>query len=264
NAEITLADLFKYPTVAAFTRQIEQAKKEGGYRLPPIVAAPRADRMPLSYAQQRLWFLDKLEPLSSAYNISTVIKFEGNLQTHILRRAINEIIRRHEVLRSRYDEQSGEPFQHILPELELELAEQDLTALGEQGAYEEAIKIARQEASRGFDLRQGPMVRAKLMKTGAEEWVAVFVMHHIVSDGWSMGVMIKELGASYEGYARGAESGMKELEIQYADYAVWQREWLTGEVLQEQIEYWKGQIGNKATEIKTDRERKEVKGIRGG
>src|SRR5262249_30774401 len=175
---------------------------------------------PLSFAQQRLWFIDQLEPGNVAYNMPSAVKLEGRLEAEILEKVVNEIIRRHEVLRTRIEVEGGEPAQ-VIEKWERRRVERiDLTETKEEeGEEEEVRRIAREEARTGFDLGMGRLLRVKLLKLGEEEHVVLFTMHHIVSDGWSMGILVRELGALYQAYCAGEESPLPELEIQYADFA---------------------------------------------
>ncbi len=197
---------------------------------------------PLSYGQQRLWFLDQLEPGNPVYNVPTGVRLRGALQLSALERSLNEIIRRHEVLRTRFLTLDGETVQVIDPEFELRLEVVDLSSLNEAERETEYLKLEQETATGAFDLSNGPLLRARLLRLGVEEHVLLLTMHHIISDGWSMGVLVREVGALYEAFAQGLPSPLTELAVQYADYAVSQREWLQGEVLEEQLGYWREQL----------------------
>jgi amino acid adenylation domain-containing protein len=222
-----------------------------------IPPAPRkGEGVPLSFAQQRLWFLDQLEPGLPVYNIPEAIRLSGRLDAEALRRALNEVVRRHESLRTTFVVKDGRPVQSIAPSLALALPVLDLRDLPEGVREEEARRLAREEAQRPFDLSAGPLVRASLLRLGEEEHVALLTVHHIVSDGWSMDVLVRELAALYDAYSQGKPSPLAELPVQYADYAAWQREWLSGGRLESQLSYWKGQLeGAPALELPTDRPR---------
>src|SRR6185369_15267110 len=196
---------------------------------------PHDDALPLSFAQQRLWFLDQLAP-GAAYNLPGRLHLEGRLDISALEKSLNEIVRRHEALRTIFTTRNGEPVQIILHELHLPLPLIDLSDLPS------VQKFCDEEAQRPFDLTTGPLVRAHLLRLSREEHILLLSMHHIVSDGWSIGVLIRELAALYEANAAGVESPLKELSLQYGDYAVWQREWLQGEVLDQQLAYWRKQL----------------------
>ncbi|HEV7843670.1 MAG TPA: condensation domain-containing protein, partial [Pyrinomonadaceae bacterium] len=222
--------------------------------------------LPLSFAQRRLWFIDQLEPASFAYNITTALRLIGSLDVNALERCLNEIVRRHEALRTTFalnDEQ--QPVQVIAPELKLSLRVEDLSELPEAEREAEAARLATNEAQRPFDLAHGPLLRARLLRLGTEDHALLFTMHHIISDGWSMGVLVGEVGTIYTAYAQGQESPLAELTIQYADYAVWQREWLQGEVMEEQIAYWKKQLGGElpVLALPTDYARPPVQSFHG-
>src|SRR5689334_13446416 len=217
----------------------------------PRVVAPVCDPaeeevfvFPLSFAQQRLWFLHLLDPQSAAYNMPFALRLSGQLDIPALERTLNEIVRRHEVLRTTFDALEGEPVQLIAATQRLELPLTDLSDLPPPERETETQRLALQNALQPFDFARGPMLRASLLRLGEEEHVLSLTMHHIVSDGWSMGVLIHEVAALYTAFSRGRPSPLAELSVQYADYAQWQREWLSGEgeVLAEQLSYWKRQL----------------------
>jgi hypothetical protein len=204
---------------------------------PTIPLQPRAhgtNKFVTSFAQQRLWFLDSFEPHSSAYNMPAALRLTGALNVDALERTRTEVSRRHEALRTRFDVQDGEPVQVIDEPTPFLLTVTEVEAVAQEQRVAELIKA---EASRPFDLATGPLVRAQLLKLSDLEHVLLFTMHHIISDGWSMGVLIKEVATLYNAYVQGAESPLEELPIQYADYAVWQREWLQGDALEQQLDY---------------------------
>ncbi len=247
---------------------IDLLLKKKGIAVPGAQIIPRrmgSDPCPLSFAQERLWFLDQFSPGNSAYNISSAVRLTGNLDLIALEKSFNEIIRRHEALRTRFEIVEGRPVQVIMAASPLKLEVNDLRSLPEQERQQEVMREARQEAGTGFDLSRGPMLRVRMVRVGEQEYVLVVVMHHIVSDGWSMGVMIREVAGLYEAYREGRESPLAELEIQYADYAVWQREWLRGEEIERQVEYWKHQMEGAPPllELPIDRPRPEVQSYRG-
>ena len=218
----------------------------------------------LSFAQQRLWLLDRLSPVSAAYNIPLTIRLTGHLNQAALELAINTIVRRHEVLRTRFQEFEGEPRQVIAGSGELLLEKVDLS--GWQGAEQqkEVRERALREAQIPFDLAQGPLLRVKLLGLGETEHVLLVTMHHIVSDGWSLGIMMREFAAFYRAYSEGEGVPLPELELQYADYAMWQREGLAGGELQEQMGYWKEQLaGLERLDLPTDHPRPAVMSHRG-
>jgi amino acid adenylation domain-containing protein/non-ribosomal peptide synthase protein (TIGR01720 family) len=266
QVEIPLRAVFEEPTIEGLTRRIEEAVRSGENQLaPPLVRASREGRVPLSFAQQRLWFIDQLAPGNAVYNITGAVRLEGRLDLMVLERAINEIVRRHEVLRTRFEVEAGEPVQVIDEWEPRRLEVEDLTGLAREEREAEVNRIAREEAGTGFDLSRGPLLRVKVLQLGEEEHVVLYTMHHIVSDGWSMGILIREVGTLYQAYRAGEESPLEELPIQYADFAVWQREWLKGELLEEQLSYWKQQLGGSlpVLELPSDRPRPAVPSFRG-
>src|SRR6266576_2564818 len=220
---------------------------------------------PVSFAQQRLWFLDQLLPGNPFYNIPAALRLKTRLNVAALRRSLNEIVRRHEALRTCFSVVDGQPVQVIAPVLELELAVADLGGIAEGERENEALRLAGAEAQRPFDLATGPLLRASLLQLADADYVLLLVMHHIVTDGWSMGVFFRELTDLYGAFVMGRPSPLPPLPIQYADYAVWQRQWLDGEVRQRQVGYWREQLAElPVLELPTDRPRPAVQSFRGG
>ena len=241
GVDVALRTLFERPTVAGLSEEIETLLRAGyESEVPPLVKRETGGPLPLSFAQQRLWFLDRFEPGSSAYNMPFALRLKGALDIAALERAMTEVIRRHEVLRTRLAVEEGEPVQVVDEAVRFVLP---VVQPGE-GLEQDVEELIQAEASQVFDLETGPLVRARLLRLDEQEHVLVFTMHHIVSDGWSMGVLMREVGTLYDAYTRGAESPLVELPIQYADYAMWQREWLQGEALERQLEYWRKQLAN--------------------
>jgi amino acid adenylation domain-containing protein len=219
---------------------------------PLIRRVPRDQELPLSFAQQRLWLLEQLEPGTSAFHMSVTLRLIGGLNTEALERSLDEIVRRHEALRTTFTTVEDRPVQIIaaLPPLGaigarlLKLPVIDLQGIGEAEREAEALRRAREEIHRPFNLAADMMLRAGLLRLGAKEHIFFLVVHHIVCDGWSMGILYRELSVLYEAYSNGRLSPLPELPIQYADFAKWQRNWLQGEVLDSQVVYWKGQLHN--------------------
>ena len=267
--EIALRSLFEQPTVGEFAETIEaELRAEGGMapRIERMARATReADVMPLSFAQQRLWFIDQLEPGNPVYNTPRGVRLRGTLDIAALERALTEVVRRHEALRTTFRDLHGEPVQVIGPAKPFTVIFEDLSGLPEATRAEEARRLTLEEALRPFDLSTGPLVRARLLRLSTDEHVLLLSLHHIVSDGWSMGVLVREVAALYEAYAVGAESPLEELSLQYGDYAVWQREWLQGEVLDQQLAYWRKQLAGAppVLELPADRPRPQVQTFRG-
>ena len=220
---------------------------------------------PLSFAQQRLWFLHLLDPQSAAYNMPFALRLLGQLDRPALERTLNEIIRRHEVLRTTFDALDGEPVQLIAASRPLELPFTDLRNLQPAQREAETRQLVLADALRPFDFARGPMLRASLLRLGDEEHVLSLTMHHIVSDGWSMGVLVHEFAALYTAFTSGRPSPLPELPVQYADYVQWQRDWLTDEVLTQQLTYWKRQLEDAppVLELPADRSRPAVQSFSG-
>ena len=221
--------------------------------------------VPLSFAQQRLWFLDQLKPNSSVYNIPRGLRLKGPLNIAALEQSLNEIVRRHEALRTTFAMVDGQPVQIISPFLSLSLAVVDLTEHPKSARESEAQRLAAEEGKKPFDLGQGPLFRPTLIKLAEDDHMLFSTLHHIVSDGWSMGVLFRELSVLYQALTNADLSPLADLPIQYADYAVWQREWLQGEVLESQLSYWKKQLERAPAvlNLPTDRPRPAVQSFRG-
>jgi amino acid adenylation domain-containing protein len=209
---------------------------------PPITRVPRTSRLPLSFAQERLWFLDQLEPGNTAYNICRAAQLRGTLDSDVLEASLNEIIRRHEVLRTSFEINDGQPVQVVAPDAMLKLSISDLSKIAEVDRDHEIEHFVTEEARRPFDLTQAPLLRAKLLRLGDADHVFILATHHIVSDAWSMGILTREMWSLYEACANDRPQPLQALGIQYADFAVWQRSWLQGEVLESQLAYWKKQL----------------------
>jgi amino acid adenylation domain-containing protein len=222
------------------------------------------DAFPLSFSQRRLWFLDQLEPGGAFYNFPLAVPFNVAMNTVVLEHAINEIVRRHEALRTVFDAVGGEPVQIVLPNLTLPLTVIDLRRFDKEAQDAEMVRLAAEMAQRPFDLARGPLLRTALLRRGQNDHVFLLVMHHIISDGWSLGIFWRELIALYNAFYVNRPSPLPELPIQYADFAVWQRERLQGERLAELVSYWKRQLaGMPALQLPTDRPRPPVLSYRG-
>lgn len=265
--ELPLQTLFEAPSVAELAQRIVDLLQQDGSRrnAPPLEPADRGARPPLSFEQQRLWFLDRFMPAGSgAYNISGAIQIRGTLSVAELRWILNQIIDRHESLRTRFGEHDGIPYQDILPKLDLTIPVVDLQHVPAAVREVEVHRLAAKEASRPFDLARGPLIRARVLRLGVEDHVLLLSMHHIISDGWSMGVLFRELAAFTESLFTDSEPALAPLPVQYADYAIWQREWLQGDVLDEQLRYWRNQLANTPVlDLPTDRPRPAVQTYRG-
>ncbi|GET42320.1 condensation domain-containing protein [Microseira wollei NIES-4236] len=218
---------------------------------------------PLSFAQARLWFLDQLEPGKPFYNISSALLLKGSLNLAALEQSLNEVIRRHEILRTSFRTVDGQPVQVIEPNLKLTLNVQDLRQLPPIEQQQTLQQLIAQSANQPFDLTQLPLLRVSLLHVGESEYVMLLVMHHIISDGWSMGVLIREMVALYKAYGAGKSSPLAELTIQYVDFAVWQRS--QKEAIASQIAYWKQQLSGNlpVLQLPTDRPRPPVQSFQG-
>ncbi|WP_375770521.1 amino acid adenylation domain-containing protein [Archangium gephyra] len=266
GVELPLRALFEAPTLEALAARIDAlASSSRPARLPPLVAVPRSGPLPLSFSQQRLWFLNQLEPDSPFYNVPAAVRIRGNLHLEALQRAFDEVLRRHEVLRTVFSSADGQPFQSIVPPAPLSLQVVELGALPAHAREEAILQHARAEASRPFSLAQAPLLRVSLLRLEREEHVLLLTMHHIVSDGWSIGVLIRELASLYDSFLSGLPSSLPELAVQYADFASWQRQWLSGPTLDAQLSWWTEHLRGipPALELPTDRPRPPAQSFRG-
>ncbi len=266
GVELPLRALFEAPTVAALAARIESTRKSTpGLQAPPLVPVARTKDLPLSFAQQRLWFIDQLQPGSSAYNMPSPVRLTGALDVAALERSLEALIQRHESLRTTFAANQGEPVQVIHTVSGFRLPVVELGALPAEQREREAHRLASEEGIRPFDLSRGPLFRASLLRLASDDHVLLLNAHHIVSDGWSLGVLVRELAAFYEAFAAGKTARLPHLPVQYADYAEWQRSWLRGDVLEAQLGYWKRQLGGapQALELPTDRPRPPVQTFHG-
>ncbi|MFP5286779.1 MAG: condensation domain-containing protein, partial [Thermoanaerobaculia bacterium] len=237
NVELPLRDLFETSTVAGLARRIEELARRRTLEAPPVRPVPRDEPPPLSFAQERLWLLDQLDTGRSPYSLSIAVRFEGVLDLATLKASLDEVVRRHEALRTTFAIAGGRPVQKIAASLRVEMPLLDLAGLPVDRREAELKRWIDEESRWPFDLASGPLVRALAFRLGSEDHAVVLTLHHIVSDGWSMGVLIRELGTFY---AR--RQPLPELPVQYADFAVWQRGRLQGEVLDHQLGYWRQRL----------------------
>ncbi|MEH2040965.1 amino acid adenylation domain-containing protein [Nostoc sp.] len=240
---------------------LEEAKSATDSSFEPIPSIDRSKELPLSFAQQRMWFLYQLESQSPFYNEGLQLRVAGVLNIEALQQSINEIIRRHEILRTTFPAVDGKPLQIISPSLTINIPVLDLQSLEES----EAQQIVTKEARQPFDLINGPLLRVTLLRLGPEFHVLVLIMHHIITDGWSMGIFIQELSSLYRAFTLSSPLLLPELPIQYADFAVWQRQWLTEEIQKQQLNYWKQQLAGAPPllELPTDKPRPPVQTFSG-
>ncbi|HVR97917.1 MAG TPA: condensation domain-containing protein, partial [Thermoanaerobaculia bacterium] len=266
EVELPLELLFESPTPAALAAAVEAGRRAAAApdaALPPIEPAPRDGEIPLSFAQERLWFLDQLTPGSAAYNIPAAVRLTGRLDAAALRQALDEVARRHEVLRTTFPQTDGRPSQLVHPPRPFVLPVVDLTDLMDSREAE-ALRLAAEEPRQPFDLTRGPLLRAVLLRLGEREHLLPLTMHHIVSDAWSRGIFVREVGTLYRAFASGEASPLPDLPVQYADYAVWQRNRLAGGVLDELTAYWRQGLAGvpSVLELPADRPRPAAGGSR--
>jgi amino acid adenylation domain-containing protein len=263
GVEAAIGDLFVRPVLADFARGLETAARA---ELPPIEPVERGTDLPLSFAQQRLWFIDQMEGAGAAYHLVVRERLRGELDHAALRRALDRIVARHEALRTTFAEVDGEAVQRIAPAeaSPFHLVEHDLR--GHPGAGAELRRLVAEEAGAPFDLARGPLIRGRLVRMADDDHVLLITMHHIVSDGWSMEVLTQEVSALYAAFRAGEPDPLPPLPVQYADYAAWQRKWVGGDVLRRQVEYWKETLGGapELLELPTDHVRPAKQDFSGG
>jgi NRPS condensation-like uncharacterized protein len=216
--------------------------------------------LPASFAQQRLWFLDQLEPGTAAYNLVRAFRITGPIDVSALTSAIRAVVRRHESLRTIFESVDGEARQIILPDIDVDVPIVSLTGVAESDREKEALHIASEAGKRPFDLTRGPLLRALLVQMSQEKYLLVLAMHHIITDGWSISILFRELARCYESFTNGNEPQLPEVPLQYVEYAQWQRKYITGEVLDKQVAYWKNKLAGAQTmlELPTDYVRPET------
>ncbi len=264
--DLELQAIFEGPTVAEIASKVEASRlAQRGLSAPAMQPVPRDQQLPLSFAQQRLWFLDQLAPGQALYTIPTALRLRGKLNVRALEQSINELIRRHEVLRTTFESRDGQPFQVIAPTLFLLPHKVDLSNLSPDQQQVQAQELIKAEAQRPFDLAHGPLLRVLLIKCADDDHIVVLTMHHIISDGWSVAVLIQEIAALYQAFSAGQPSPLSKLPIQYADFAHWQRQWLQGAVLERQMDYWRQKLQGAPglLQLPTDRPRPPVQTFHG-
>jgi amino acid adenylation domain-containing protein len=236
-----------------------------GTTLTPIPRALRDRPLPMSFGQERLWFLAQLDPQSSAYNVPASRRWQGTLDTAVLQRCLDEIVRRHETLRTTLASVDGEPAQIVHPPTAIPLPVVDLQDIAEEERESAADRLAREEAQRPFDLGRGPLLRASLIRLTAEDHLLLLTMHHAITDGWSLDVFAEELETLYAAFSRGQSSPLPELPVQYADFAQWQRTRLSDAVVEAQLAFWRRHLGPPlpTLNLPTDRPRPAVQSFRG-
>jgi amino acid adenylation domain-containing protein len=270
--EISLQQFFETPTIAGQAKLIEQLLKdkmiEFSRQRAGIPKRAVFSPVPLSYTQQRLWVLDRLVPGNPFYNVPRAFSLNGAVDIPLFEQALNEIVRRHESLRTIFttDAESGEPVQVILPQLKIEARTMDLQSMEPKERSRETQRRTEAEAARPFDLERGPLLRVTLLQLSGQEHVLLFTMHHIISDGWSVNVFMGELERLYDAFSNGKPSPLPDPGLQYPDFAMWQREWMQGEVLEKQLSFWKDILSGDLPilELPTDHQRPAVPTYKGG
>ncbi|MDB6112376.1 MAG: FkbH like protein, partial [Pedosphaera sp.] len=242
--ELPPSSLFEARTIAALAKHIRAGRwKQNESVGPPLTPLPREGGTPLSFAQQVLWFIDVLEPGSCAYHVPVAVRLEGLLSVDALERSLGEIVRRHEILRTTISFQEGEPVQVISDDSHVTLRRVDLGGSAKSKGEEEARRIVNEEAKQAFDLARGPLMRCLLVRFGERQHILAITLHHIIADGWSLGILLKELSLIYTALAAGRPIPiLPALPVQYADYARWQKGWMQGAVLEKHVAYWKASL----------------------
>ncbi|BAY79067.1 amino acid adenylation domain-containing protein (plasmid) [Nostoc linckia NIES-25] len=239
QVELPMRHLFEAATIADIAQSIIQAQQEDkGYSLVPIQSIERDGDLPLSFGQERLWFIDQLMPNHAFYNVPEAFRLRGVVNATILEQSLNEIIKRHEVLRTTYSTINGQPIQVIHSTFPIQLLVTNLQGLSPDEQESQVRQIVLKEAQRPFDLVQGPLLRTTLLQLSSEDHIFLLNLHHILCDDWSLSVFFEELSALYQGFSTGNPSPLPDLAIQYADFAAWQRQWLQGEILDNKLAYW--------------------------
>lgn len=261
GVDTSLQRLFELPTIAELANDIQEASLQGVYAITPV---PRDGHLPLSFAQARLWLLEQLNPDSGIYNMPAKVCLVGELNVGVLEHSINEIIRRHEVLRTSFTSVDGQPLQVISPDVQIKIPVVDLRELPKFEQEAEIRHLSIKEFQLAFDFTQAPLLRCTLLQLGEQEHILLFTIHHIVFDGWSKSLLIEEIATLYTAFVAGEPSPLPALPIQYADFAVWQRQHLQGERREALLTYWKQQLANlPVLQLPTTRPRAEVKTNRG-
>ncbi|HEY0738045.1 MAG TPA: amino acid adenylation domain-containing protein [Herpetosiphonaceae bacterium] len=268
QVELPLHSFFAAPTIAELASVIDAGSRHASESLTPIPRAARTSDLPLSFAQRRLWFLEQLEAHGAAYNIPLALHISGSLNIEALRRSLNTIVARHEALRTVFVARDGEPVQVIVPEMCIDLPVRDLPSPVEVEREAAIQEFVNEAAQRRFDLQTGPLLRAAVLRIGPDAHVLALTLHHIVADGWSLGVLLAELATVYRALLdedTPPDESLPPLPIQYADYAVWQRDWLQGDVLEHQLAYWQQHIDGAPTTLNlpTDRPRPPLQTFHG-
>ena len=265
GVRVPLRTAFDNPTVAMLADVIETTSRaEQGLHELKIETVSRATEIPLSFAQQRLWYVDQLQPGGHAYNIAIAVRIKGPLNVVALEQSFNQIVERHEAMRTTFPSVDGRPLQLIEPAREVRLKIVDLSESAHAERESETLRLAKEEAERSFDLARGPLFRISLLRLEKLEQILLLTMHHIISDGWSMGLFIREMALLYDASLKAEPAMLPALPLQYADFAYWQRQWLQGEVFEAALSYWQQQLAGIPTlQLPTDRSRPAIPTLRG-
>ncbi|MGH9762830.1 MAG: condensation domain-containing protein, partial [Blastocatellia bacterium] len=243
GVELEVQDVFEAPTAGSLTELIRlRSSAQIRKQAPPILALPRPEFIPLSFAQQRLWFLDQTAPGNAAYNIPVAVRLSGEVNEEALSQAFGEIARRYEILRTRIVTQNGKPSQEIIEGLKIDLSTADISGLLTSGKAPDAVQLSAEEAARPFSLQSAPLIRVRVLRPSPREHLLIFTMHHIVTDEWSTEILLRDMASLYRAYSQGQPSALTEVDIQYADFAIWQRAWLSERVLDSLMDYWRDQL----------------------
>ncbi|MFP5265687.1 MAG: amino acid adenylation domain-containing protein [Blastocatellia bacterium] len=266
QVELGLRTLFEAPTPAALAAAIDEAgTRQQGTAPEPIRSVPREGELPLSFSQQRIWFFEQLTPGNPSYIILTAARMTGRLDVAALEQSFNRLIRRHESLRTVFLSRGGQPFQHILPAARVRIPVVDLTCMAEGQRESMLRQLAKEETRRPFCLSEAPLFRCALYRMRPDQYVLVLVIHHIICDGWSIGALNREVTEFYNAICECRSPLLPDLAVQYADFSVWQRDRMRGAVLDEQLTYWKRQLGGEIATLRmpTDRPRPRLQTFRG-
>jgi natural product biosynthesis luciferase-like monooxygenase protein/amino acid adenylation domain-containing protein/FkbM family methyltransferase len=266
GVELPLRAIFEHPTLAALAREVERARGRSA-PAPPVRPVPRDGEIPLSFAQERFWFLEQLEGAAGAYNLPSAVRFTGDLDRAALEASLRELVRRHEALRTVFPLATGRPVQAVLPPPEaLPLPLVELGGLAPSRGREESERLAVAVAARPFDLARGPVLRSVLLRLEPQQHVLLLNLHHIAADGWSFGILLREIAELVPAFAAGRPPALPAPPVQYTDFAVWQREWLRGEVLESELAFWRGRLAGSppVLELPFDRPRPAVQTFAGG